>query len=90
MKIGLCETWRRARPESGARQPTKKAEFRECGRWVALQSHPIGATGGSQVRTIVLQLRGEAGNMQVKDPQIGLVHNIGGVGLYGNVLIFGR
>lgn len=54
------------------------------------KGHPIGATGGSQVRTIVLQLRGEAGDMQVKDPEIGLVHNIGGVGLYGNVSIFGR
>jgi acetyl-CoA C-acetyltransferase len=54
------------------------------------KGHPIGATGGSQVRTIVLQLRGEAGEMQVKDPEIGLVHNIGGVGLYGNVTIFGR
>jgi acetyl-CoA C-acetyltransferase len=54
------------------------------------KGHPIGATGGSQVRTIVLQLRGEAGAMQVKDPEIGLVHNIGGVGLYGNVVIFGR
>eukprot|EP01022_Parablepharisma_sp_SALTPOND_P026276 TRINITY_DN6262_c0_g1_i6.p3 TRINITY_DN6262_c0_g1~~TRINITY_DN6262_c0_g1_i6.p3 ORF type:complete len:385 (-),score=144.51 TRINITY_DN6262_c0_g1_i6:219-1373(-) len=54
------------------------------------KGHPIGATGGSQVRTIVLQLRGEAGDMQVKDPQLGLVHNIGGVGLYGNVTIFGR
>jgi acetyl-CoA C-acetyltransferase len=54
------------------------------------KGHPIGATGGSQVRTIVLQLRGEAGDIQVKDPEIGLVHNIGGVGLYGNVLIFGR
>ncbi|MCB2187584.1 MAG: acetyl-CoA acetyltransferase [Deltaproteobacteria bacterium] len=54
------------------------------------KGHPIGATGGSQVRTIVLQLRDEAGAMQVKDPQIGLVHNIGGVGLYGNVTIFGR
>ena len=54
------------------------------------KGHPIGATGGSQVRTIVLQLRGEAGEMQVKDPEIGLVHNIGGVGLYGNVSIFGR
>ncbi len=51
---------------------------------------PIGATGGSQIRTIVLQLRGEAGEMQVKDPEIGLVHNIGGVGLYGNVTILGR
>ncbi len=54
------------------------------------KGHPIGATGGSQIRTIVLQLRGEAGPMQVKDPQIGLVHNIGGVGLYGNVSILGR
>ena len=54
------------------------------------KGHPIGATGGSQVRTIVLQLRGEAGDMQVKDPQIGLVHNIGGVGIYGNVTILGN
>jgi len=54
------------------------------------KGHPIGATGGSQIRTIVLQLRGEAGQMQVKDPEIGLVHNIGGVGLYGNVTILGR
>jgi len=54
------------------------------------KGHPIGATGGSQVRTIVLQLRDEAGDIQVKDPEIGLVHNIGGVGLYGNVTILGR
>jgi acetyl-CoA C-acetyltransferase len=54
------------------------------------KGHPIGATGGSQIRTIVLQLRNEAGEMQVKDPEIGLVHNIGGVGLYGNVTIVGR
>jgi acetyl-CoA C-acetyltransferase len=54
------------------------------------KGHPIGATGGSQIRTIVLQLRGEAGDMQVKEPEIGLIHNIGGVGLYGNVTILGR
>ncbi len=54
------------------------------------KGHPIGATGGSQIRTIVQQLRGEAGDIQVKDPAIGLVHNIGGVGLYGNVTILGR
>jgi len=54
------------------------------------KGHPIGATGGSQLRTIVLQLRGEAGPMQVENPEIGLVHNIGGVGLYGNVTILGR
>jgi len=54
------------------------------------KGHPIGATGGSQTRTIVLQLRGEAGDIQVNNPEIGLVHNIGGVGLYGNVTILGR
>ena len=54
------------------------------------KGHPIGATGGSQVRTIVLQLRGEAGDMQVPGAEIGLVHNIGGVGIYGNVIILGR
>ena len=53
------------------------------------KGHPIGATGASQIRTVVLQLRGEAGDMQVRDPQVGLVHNIGGVGLYGNVTILG-
>ena len=54
------------------------------------KGHPVGATGGSQIRTIVLQLRGEAGDMQVKDPVIGLTHNVGGVGIYGNVTILGR
>ena len=54
------------------------------------KGHPIGATGGSQLRTIVLQLRGEAGAIQAPDAEIGLVHNIGGVGIYGNVLILGR
>jgi len=53
------------------------------------KGHPIGATGGSQIRTVVLQLRGEAGQIQVKDPAFGLIHNIGGVGLYGNVTILG-
>ncbi len=54
------------------------------------KGHPIGATGGSQIRTVGLQLREEAGDIQVKNPEFGLVHNIGGVGLYGNVSILGR
>jgi acetyl-CoA C-acetyltransferase len=53
------------------------------------KGHPIGATAGSQIRTIVMQLRGEAGGMQVPNAKVGLVHNIGGVGIYGNVSIFG-
>jgi acetyl-CoA C-acetyltransferase len=54
------------------------------------KGHPVGATGGSQIRSIVKQLRGEAGEAQVEGAEIGLVHNIGGVGLYGNVVILKR
>ncbi len=54
------------------------------------KGHPIGATGGSQIRTIVRQLGGAATEVQVKDAEIGLVHNIGGVGQYGNVTILRR
>ncbi|MHC1566309.1 MAG: thiolase domain-containing protein [Candidatus Syntropharchaeia archaeon] len=54
------------------------------------KGHPIGATGGSQIRTIVQQLRGEGGKVQVEGAEIGLVHNIGGVGVYGNVTILRR
>jgi len=54
------------------------------------KGHPIGATGGSQIRTIVNQLRGQAGEIQVQGAEIGLVHNIGGVGQYGNVTILRR
>lgn len=54
------------------------------------KGHPIGATGGSQIRTIVRQLRGEATEAQVEKAEIGLVHNIGGVGQYGNVTILRR
>jgi len=85
-----------ARPGEGKELIRAKETYRE-GRipvnvdgGLLSKGHPIGATGGSQIRTIVLQLRGEAGPMQVKDPVIGLVHNIGGVGLYGNVTILGR
>jgi acetyl-CoA C-acetyltransferase len=86
-----------AAPGEGKQLIREKATYKE-GRipvnvdgGLLSKGHPIGATGGSQMRTIVLQLRGEAGPMQVDgEPQIGLVHNVGGVGLYGNVTIFGR
>ena len=85
-----------AQPGEGPELIRSKATYRQGSIPVNVdggllsKGHPIGATGGSQIRTIVLQLRGEAGDMQVKDPAIGLVHNIGGVGLYGNVTILGR
>ena len=42
--------------------------------------HPIGATGLAQIFEIVTQLRLEAGKRQVKNPEIGLAQNIGGIG----------
>ncbi len=85
-----------AKPGEGKDLIKSKATFKEgiipvnVDGGLLSKGHPIGATGGSQIRTIVLQLRGEAGDIQVDNPQIGLVHNIGGVGLYGNVTILGR
>jgi acetyl-CoA C-acetyltransferase len=44
------------------------------------KGHPVGATGVAQVAELVLQLRGEAGARQVKNPEIALSHNLGGSG----------
>jgi acetyl-CoA C-acetyltransferase len=44
------------------------------------KGHPVGATGVGQVVEIVHQLRGEAGQRQVKDAKIGLAQNMGGSG----------
>ncbi len=85
-----------AKPGEGKELIRNKATYQEGSIPVNVdggllsKGHPIGATGGSQIRTIVLQLRDEAGDIQVKNPEIGLIHNIGGVGLYGNVTILGR
>jgi len=51
------------------------------------KGHPVGATGASQIRTLVQQLRGEAGEAQVKGAEIGLAHNLGGIGMYCSVTI---
>jgi len=51
------------------------------------KGHPVGATGASQIRTLVQQLRGEAGENQVTGAEIGLAHNLGGIGMYCSVTI---
>ena len=53
------------------------------------KGHPIGATGVSQVVELWEQLRGEAGGRQVDGAQIGLTHNMGGIGTVVLVNIFG-
>jgi acetyl-CoA C-acetyltransferase len=40
--------------------------------------HPIGASGLRMMYEMWLQFRGEAGQRQIKDPKIGLTHNLGG------------
>jgi len=54
------------------------------------KGHPVGATGVAQAIEIVEQLRGEAGDRQVKDAAIGLSQNMGGSGASSVVHIFGR
>lgn len=56
--------------------------------------HPIGASGLRMIFENWLQMRGEAGERQIKEPKLGLTHNLGGrpwqcvayVGIYGREL----
>jgi len=54
------------------------------------KGHPIGATGLSMTYEIAKQLRGEAGERQVPDADIGLTHNVGGIGQYCFVQVMRR
>jgi len=51
------------------------------------KGHPVGATGASQLVTIVRQLRGEAGGIQVEHTKVVLAKNIGGIGMYSAVTL---
>jgi benzoylsuccinyl-CoA thiolase BbsB subunit len=46
------------------------------------KGHPVGATGLAQLAEIVWQLRGQAGQRQVKNAKVGISHCTGG-GIYG-------
>ncbi len=95
-EIIACEDLGFAKPGEGPRLVEEKGTYLEGKIPVNLdggllcKGHPVGATGGSQLRTIVKQLRGEGGEIQVKDAKIGLAHNIGGIGHYANVTILRR
>jgi acetyl-CoA C-acetyltransferase len=52
------------------------------------KGHPVGATGVAQVREVVVQLRGEAGERQVKGARRALTQNMGGTGASSVVHIF--
>ncbi|HYY91280.1 MAG TPA: acetyl-CoA acetyltransferase, partial [Candidatus Dormibacteraeota bacterium] len=51
------------------------------------KGHPVGATGASQISSIVQQLRKEAGDAQVDGARVGLAQNIGGIGMYCSVTV---
>ncbi len=52
------------------------------------KGHPVGATGVAQAVEVVKQLRGEAGERQVKGAKRGLTQNMGGTGGSSVVHIF--
>jgi acetyl-CoA acetyltransferase len=54
------------------------------------KGHPVGATGVSMTCEIVKQLRGDAGERQVADADVGLTHNVGGIGQYCFVQVLAR
>jgi acetyl-CoA C-acetyltransferase len=54
------------------------------------KGHPVGATGIAQVREAVLQLRGQAGDRQVRNAHWGLTQNMGGTGASSVVHVFER
>lgn len=55
------------------------------------RGHPTGATGIAQIHDVVIQLRGEAPKeIQVRSPEFGLTHNIGGFGNNMVVLVLRR
>jgi acetyl-CoA acetyltransferase len=52
------------------------------------KGHPIGATGAGQAYEVFQQLRGKAGDRQVKGAERALAHNVGGSGASATVTLF--
>lgn len=63
--------------ESGASGQDGRTPINMSGGLIS-KGHPVGATGLSMVHELTAQLRGEAGQRQVRDAHIGLAQNAGG------------
>jgi acetyl-CoA C-acetyltransferase len=53
------------------------------------KGHPVGATGAAQICDLVLQIRGQAGERQLRRHELGLAENLGGSGATCVVTILG-
>lgn len=87
--LGLCG-------EGGAEKMINQGDNTYGGKYVVNPSgglmskgHPLGATGLAQCTELVGQLRGEAGQRQVKDARLALQHNLG-LGGACVVTLYGR
>jgi acetyl-CoA C-acetyltransferase len=54
------------------------------------KGHPVGATGAAQICDVVQQVRGEAGERQVRRNSLGLAQNLGGSGATSVVTILSK
>ncbi|MBA2558637.1 MAG: thiolase family protein [Propionibacteriales bacterium] len=77
--LGLCEPGKGGIfTASGESQRDGRIPVNASGGLVS-RGHPIGATGIVMLHEAALQLRGEAGAIQLPDPQVALVENGGGI-----------
>ncbi len=77
--LGFCEPGQGGKlAESGATALGGRIPINTSGGLVS-KGHPVGATGLSMIYELVTQLRGEAGQRQVKDARIALQENGGGL-----------
>jgi acetyl-CoA C-acetyltransferase len=54
------------------------------------KGHPVGATGVSMHALTAMQLTGKAGDMQIKNPRLGGIFNMGGAAVANYVSILER
>jgi acetyl-CoA C-acetyltransferase len=85
--LGFCEQGEAGDfVTSGASAKGGEVPFNTSGGLLSC-GHPVGATGLRMLHQLALQLRGDAGGMQVPGAKVGLAHNIGGPGAVAAVTI---
>ena len=88
--MGLAAPGEGARAiEEGITEKTGKLPINPSGG-LKSKGHPIGATGVSMHVLASMQLTGTAGGMQVKDPELAGVFNMGGAAVANYVSVLER